>query len=159
MSLDERIDTYLRGAEELRRAVAGMTPEQARARPVPGKWSTLEVVSHLADFEALDALRVKHTLALDRPTLFDGDETKFASTLNYLGRDLENEVGLIVNTRRQLARILRGQPEEILNRVSDYRLPGGAEERTLDRHLTKAINHLNHHLRFILEKRRALGLG
>ena len=40
-------DAYLQGAADLRAAVAGMTREQFVARPVPGKWSTLEVLCHL----------------------------------------------------------------------------------------------------------------
>ena len=42
------IDDYLDGPRLLRQAVAGMTNEQFLARPVPGKWSTLEVVCHPA---------------------------------------------------------------------------------------------------------------
>jgi hypothetical protein len=55
MDHEALIDAYLGGIEVLRRAVAGMTPEQLRARPVPGRWSTLEVVCHLADFEPIYA--------------------------------------------------------------------------------------------------------
>ena len=47
----ELADQYLAGAKSLREAVKGMTREQLTARPIPGKWSTLEVVCHLADFE------------------------------------------------------------------------------------------------------------
>src|SRR5262249_46163092 len=105
MNLSPLIDAYLAGAEELRRAVAGMPRRQALARPVPGKWSTLEVVCHLADIDALDAERVKRTLAEDNPTLFDADENRYAASLAYHERELEEEVALIDNTRRQLARI------------------------------------------------------
>ena len=47
----ELISAYEQGTLELRSAVAGMTGEQILARPIPGKWSTQEVVSHLADTE------------------------------------------------------------------------------------------------------------
>src|SRR5262249_54309996 len=45
------IAAYQQGIDDLRAAVAGMTAEQVLARPIPGKWSTLEVVAHLADTE------------------------------------------------------------------------------------------------------------
>jgi hypothetical protein len=45
------ISAYEKGVEELRLAVAGMTGEQLRCRPVAGTWSTLEVVCHVADCE------------------------------------------------------------------------------------------------------------
>ena len=41
------IDDYLAGPTLLRQKVAGMTREQLIARPIPGKWSTLEVICHL----------------------------------------------------------------------------------------------------------------
>ena len=47
----ELVADYEQGIADLRSAVAGMTKEQVLARPVPGKWSTLECVGHLADTE------------------------------------------------------------------------------------------------------------
>ena len=51
LTVADLISAYERGVEELRLAVAGMTVEQLRSRPVAGKWSTLEVVCHIADCE------------------------------------------------------------------------------------------------------------
>ena len=56
-TLTQLIDDILAGPAVLRKAVAGMTREQLLARPVPGKWSTLEVVAHLADFDPILADR------------------------------------------------------------------------------------------------------
>jgi hypothetical protein len=159
MSLSEIIDAYLEGARLLRRATVGMSTEQALARPVSGKWSTLEVACHLADIDALDAMRMKRLIAEDRPLLLDADETLFAAALAYQHRDLEGEVSLIENTRWQVARILRTLPNEALARAGDYRIGGRVEQRTLEQILAKAIRHFAHHLPFIHEKRQALGLG
>ena len=63
------IDEYVAGPQTLRRAVSGMTREQLLARPIPGKWSTLEVVCHLADFEPIYADRMKRVIATERPLL------------------------------------------------------------------------------------------
>ena len=154
--LSEMIEAYLAGPAQLRQAVAGMTREQLQARPVPGKWSTIEVVAHLADFEPILADRIKRTLSHDRPTLLSADENLFASTLAYQQRDLEEELALIEITRKQLARILREQPDSVLQRVGVHSVRG---ELTLERTLTMAINHIPHHLTFIAEKRKALGIG
>ena len=54
---DALIEEYLAGPGVLRRAVAGMTRDQLLVRPVPGKWSTQEVVCHLADYEPIYADR------------------------------------------------------------------------------------------------------
>ena len=45
----ELVAAYEQGVDDLRSAVAGMTPEQVLARPVPGMWSTVECVGHIAD--------------------------------------------------------------------------------------------------------------
>ena len=63
------IDNYLDGPQLLRKAVAGMSQEQLVARPIPGKWSTLEVICHLADFEIVGADRIKRVIAENEPTL------------------------------------------------------------------------------------------
>lgn len=79
------IDDYLAGPLLLRQAVAGMTQEQLVARPVPNKWSTLEVICHLADFEIVGADRIKRVIAENEPTLFGGDEKIFAARLCLTG--------------------------------------------------------------------------
>jgi len=40
MKLTQLIDEYAAGPQKLRDSIAGMTPEQIDAAPVPGKWST-----------------------------------------------------------------------------------------------------------------------
>src|SRR5256885_15874230 len=106
-ALAPTIDSYLAGVDTLRQAVAGMTREQLVARPVPGKWSTLEVVCHLADFDPILADRMKRVLAEDRPPLLGADEKRFAAALAYHARDLEEELAVIAGPRSQMAPILR----------------------------------------------------
>ena len=152
------IAAYLDGIEVLRRAVAGMTPEQLVARPVPGRWSTLEVVCHLADFEPIYADRMKRVIATDRPLLLSAGREAFARSLAYHGRDIDEELALIDVTRRQMARILRSQPEAAWERAGIYRHEGHEEERSLRRLLEMITGHIPHHVAFIAEKRRALGI-
>src|SRR5271166_3888871 len=98
------IDDYLAGPHLLRKAVAGMSHEQLIARPIPGKWSTLEVICHLADFEIVGADRIKRVIAEKEPTRFDGDEKVFAARLAYHDRNAEEEVLLIETIRKRVAR-------------------------------------------------------
>ena len=152
------IDAYLGGIAVLRRAVAGMTPEQLLARPVPGRWSTLEVVCHLADFEPIYADRMKRVIATDRPVLLSAGREAFARSLAYHERDIDEELVLIDVTRRQMARILRGLPETTWDRVGVYRHEGQEELRSLRRLLEVITEQIPHHVAFIVEKRRALGM-
>jgi hypothetical protein len=153
-ALQELIDAYLAGPQALRSAVAGLSREQVRARPVPGKWSTLEVVCHLADFDPILADRMKRIIAEDRPTLLGADERRFAAALAYHERDLEEELTIIERTRAQMARVLRAQGPEALARVGVHNERG---PQTLEQLLATATRHIPHHIKFIDEKRQALG--
>ncbi|MCI0462682.1 MAG: DinB family protein [Gemmataceae bacterium] len=157
MTFAELIDAYRAGPQTLRQAVAGMNREQLLARPVPGKWSTLEVVCHLADFEPVHADRMKRVLTEDRPLFFSADEQRYAAALAYHERDLEEELSLIERTRQQMVRILRTLPPEAWSRTGVYRHDNQDEPRTLERLVAISAGHIPHHVRFVLEKRRALG--
>src|SRR5215472_67850 len=107
MNHDALIEEYLAGPGLLRRAVSGMTRNQLLDRPIPGKWSTQEVVCHLADYEPIYADRMKRVIALEEPELLKGDPTLFAARLVYDHRDMEEELAIIEWTRKQMVRILR----------------------------------------------------
>jgi uncharacterized damage-inducible protein DinB len=95
MSHDALIEQYLAGPGLLRRAIAGMTREQLLARPIPSKWSTQEVVCHLADYESIYADRMKRVVALNEPELLKGDPGLFAARLAYDQRDVQEKLVLI----------------------------------------------------------------
>jgi uncharacterized damage-inducible protein DinB len=154
--LTQLLTNYLDGPRLLREAVQGMTREQLLARPIPGKWSTLEVVCHIADFEPVFADRMKRILALDRPQLLGADENRFAAALAYQERSLDEELTIIEQTRAQMARILRTVPLEALQRVGVHNERGPL---TLEQMLTGATGHVLHHVPFIRAKRQALGLS
>lgn len=149
------IEDYLAGTEVLRRAVAGMTAEQVKARPVPGKMSTLEVVCHIADFEIVCADRIKRMIAEETPPLRGGDPDLFAARLAYHQRDLEEELTLIDLIRRQVARILRTLKPEDFEREGIHSESG---LMTLEAMVVRITGHIPHHVRFVKEKRKALGI-
>ena len=152
----ELLAAYEQDIEDLRAAVAGMTPEQVRARPVPGKWSTLECVAHLADAEIFLTDRIVRTVVLDRPLLMGVDETLYNRRLNYQAFDFDEQLALFAALRRHAACILRTQPPEAWSRTAVHSESGLVTVRQL---VWQAVRHLRHHLPFIAEKRAALGAG
>jgi len=149
------IAAYHAGIDTIRKSVAGMNRTQLAARPVAGKWSTLECVAHIADFEPVLAERMKRIISHERPLLLVADENLFQNTLAYDDRDIEEELGVIDTTRKQLARILKTLPKEAASRVGIHSYKGLV---TLEAVLTSAVNHIPHHVKFIEEKRKALGI-
>ena len=155
MEFSALIDQYATGPQLLDAAVAGMSDEQVRARPVAGKWSTLEVVCHVADFEPVYLDRMKRIVAENEPTLFGGDPDLFAARLAYDKRDLAEELELISACRTHMARILRTLLPADFQRKGIHNEAGPL---TLAQILQNITNHVPHHIQFIYEKRQALGV-
>lgn len=154
MTANTLIEQYRIGPSKLRNAIAGMTREQLAAHPVPGKWSTLEVICHIADFEPVYADRMKRVIAEDNPLLLSGDPDVFQARLAYSARDAAEELTLIETVRNQMARILSTLPEQDFARTGKHSIDGPLSLAVL---LERITNHIPHHLKFIEEKRRALG--
>lgn len=155
MLVSQLIDAYLAAPQTLRQAIAGMSREQLVSRPVPGKWSTLEVVCHLVDSDQAWIHRMKRVIAEDRPLHIGYDERRFAAALAYHEHDVEEELAIFDLSRRQMARILRTLPAEAWARNGVHSECGLI---TLEQHLQVEVDHVPHHVKFIAEKRRALGL-
>jgi hypothetical protein len=147
------IAAYEQGIPDLRTAVAGITAEQVLCRPIPGKWSTLEVVAHLADTEIYYTDRIERTITLERPLLMGVDERPYPERLNYQAFDLGEQLDLFTALRRHGTRILRLQPPEAWLRVAVHSETGLVTLRQL---VFQAVRHVQHHLPFIDEKRAAL---
>jgi hypothetical protein len=152
---DQLVNDYAAGPQLLRESVKGMTREQLEARPVAGKWSTLEVVCHVADFEIVTADRIKRVIAEERPTLPDGDENLFAKGLVYHDRELQDELQVIGSIRAQVSRILRTLTEADFDRIGNHTAAGPL---TLAQLVERGANHIKHHVKFVEEKRKALGI-
>ena len=150
------LEAYLAGSDRLRSAVSGVGREQMISRPIPGKWSVLEVVCHLADPDANIAHRIKRILSEDRPAFDRVQPDLMQAALAYHERDVEEELTLFDVGRRQVGRILAASPAEAWERTG---VVGDRGDRSVAQMLDGAVQHLAHHLAFVAEKRRALGLG
>lgn len=153
MTAFDSIDQYAAGPQLLRDAIAGMGAEQIGSAPIPGLWSTGQVICHLADFEAVYADRMKHVIAEDNPHFAGGFHQQFAEHLCYDQRNTEEELTVIEAIRRQMARILRSLPLEALERTGIHSVDGPITLRTL---LERITGHILHHVRFIEEKKAAM---
>lgn len=153
MSPEQLIADYLAGPRLLAQAVAGMDQRQLDARPVPGKWSTRQVVCHVADFEPVYADRMKRVIVEQRPTLFSADPDLFAAGLAYAHRDVDNELALVEAVRRQMGTILDTLREHDFERIGVHSADGPL---TLADLLAAVTRHIPHHVAFIEQKRAAL---
>jgi hypothetical protein len=146
------IDEYLAGPQKLRDAIDGMTDGQINAAPIPGKWSTRQIICHIADFEPVYANRVKRIMAEENPTMFGGYPAVFAAGLAYDERDIEEELQLIAAVRRHVARIMKTLKPEQFGRIGEHSVDGPISLEVL---LQRITNHIPNHIAFIEEKRAA----
>lgn len=155
VNVADLLAAYREGPEILRAAVQGMTDDQLIARPVSGRWSTLEVVCHIADMEIVYAERIRRVLAEDHPLLQDADPDRFAAALQYHKRSLSRELELVHAIRQQTGLLLEAIPGEAWHRTGNHSVAGQVTLLQLVQNIT---DHIPHHVKFIYEKRKALGL-
>jgi uncharacterized damage-inducible protein DinB len=150
------IEQYLAGPGQLRAALTGLDAKQLDARPIPGKWSIKEVICHIADYEPVYADRMKRVIAEDQPTLLAGSPDAFVARLAYDQRDVDEELALIEIVRKQMARILRSLPPEGFQRTGIHSVRGPVALESL---LQQITDHIPHHLAFVEDKKKAMGVG
>lgn len=152
MDLDERkqlIAQYRDGYAAIVEAMLKITPEELDARPGPGRWSTREIVHHLADSEMTAAVRLRLLLAQDRPTLQGYDQDQFARALHY-ERPHETSLELFRWAREASAELLELlTPEEWLRQGTHTEAGAWGVEEWLRTY----AGHAHRHARQIAEAR------
>ena len=148
------IAQFERGGEQLSLAIRGLTREDLTCIPIPGKWSIQQVVIHLMDSDLIACDRMKRTIAEDNPTLIGYDESKFVQHLAYDEQSAEDAVKIFDLNRRQFAKVLRTLSGSAWDRVGMHNERGPT---TLGKQLEYYVKHLDHHLKFIHEKRAKMG--
>src|SRR6266480_4932421 len=77
------IDQYKDGYRVVAEALLGATAEELDARPAPGKWSSREIVHHLADSEMTAGVRLRVLLATENARIVGYDQDEYARRLHY----------------------------------------------------------------------------
>ena len=149
---EELIARYLAGPALVRAATAGMDAAQLHARPIQGKMSTHEVVTHIVDSEGGLGGRLKRALAGEEPPLTQGGHPEPTSDPE---RDLDAELEVLETAREQMAEELRMLPPDVWERIA---LRRADREVTVRQLLMLMTRHLENHVAAIEEKRAALGL-
>jgi uncharacterized damage-inducible protein DinB len=154
-SPSELIAAYRRGPAVLRDAVAGLDAAAMRARPIPGKMSSLEVLCHIVDSDQFMCDRLKRTIATPKPLLIGVESADYPAPLHYDDRDPETDLRLLEAQRDQMAADLERLAPEAWQRVAVHSERG---MQTLVEIMVHAVSHLEDHVLTITAKREALGL-
>jgi DinB superfamily len=147
------IERFAHGGPALRKANDGLRQADIARRIEPGTWSILELVVHLADTDAIAIDRMKRILTEENPTLLWADETAYVERLHCEDQSLEDASLLFELGRRQFARVLRKLDDSQFERVGTHNRSGVVSLATMVR---MYADHLEHHLAFLLGKRKNL---
>jgi len=150
---DALIARYLAGPTLVRDTIAGMDEEQLHARPIPGKMSTHEVVTHIVDSEGGLGGRISRAIAGEEVPLVVGG--RHPEPVCDPERDLDADLEVLDAKREQMAEELRRLPADGWGLVA---LRGEERVLTVRQVLVLMVRHLENHVATIEDKKAALGL-
>jgi hypothetical protein len=158
MKQSDLIEHYAAGGEKLSLAIRGLTREDLLAVPDPaakvGLWSIQQVVIHCMDSDLVSIDRLKRMIAEDNPALIGYDENKFAANLFYNEQPADDAVKVVDLARKTFAKVLRKLPPAAFERVGTHNERG---KITVGGYLKATADHLDHHIKFIHDKRAFMG--
>lgn len=152
--MNDVIDAYERGAETPAGAIAGLSPAELDALPIPGTWSIRQIVVHLLESELAAVHRMRRIGAEESPLLIAYDESALARGLHYERCDLALATRMFADLRRFTAAWLRTMPPEAFARVGIHNLRGKV---SLGEMVGMYVAHLNGHMTHLRKKRALLG--
>ena len=115
----------------------------------------MENAVHLLDSDLASTHRMRRIVAEECPLLVAYDENAFIARLPSADADLVEVLDLFEANRRFTARWLRSLPAEAFSRVGIHTQRGKV---TLLQIVEIYSNHVGHHLEFVAQKRRNLGV-
>lgn len=104
----------------LNRLLAAMTPEQIEHKPGPKRWSTRELLCHLADCELAWAWRLRIIYGADNPTLQPFDQDPWAAAYDGVAYTTDAARATWSAVRRWNLALIEGFTEEQKHRPAHH---------------------------------------
>lgn len=149
------IELFEAGASAPARWAAGLSREQLLATPVAGAWSMQTLIVHMLDSDIAATHRMRRVAAEELPLLIAYDETLAAQNLAYDKMDIKQVCDLFALNRAFTAAWLRTLAPQTFDRAGVHNHRGRV---TLVEFVQLYVNHVTHHEKFAMAKRRAMGL-
>ena len=150
----ELISQIAEAPSQLRKAVAGLNPEQLNTPYRDGGWTVLQVVHHLPDSHLNAYVRFKLAVTEHEPTIKPYDEVRWAELSDASESDSEVSLVLLDALHRRWILFLRSLKEEQFQRLFHHPEIGVI---SLDRTLALYAWHGRHHIAHINALRKRMG--
>jgi uncharacterized damage-inducible protein DinB len=138
------------GPDLLTRAIQGLTPQEADARPDPDRFTIREIMAHMAEWDAIFLARMTRMRDEDQPVLENYDEGQIAIDHHYERTDPVEQAALLRERRARTVEFLRSLTLEQWQRTGDRPEIGII---TIEAIATLMTLHDTYHLRQVAEWR------
>ncbi|GAB5535515.1 MAG: hypothetical protein Rubg2KO_17640 [Rubricoccaceae bacterium] len=149
------MDLLAQAPNELAKAVAGLSDEDALRHLDLGEWSVLQILRHLSDCEMVYGYRMRLIVAEDRPVIPAFDQEAWAERLHYDAGTLADALADIAAQRARTLRWLAALSNDELARVGIHNERG---EESIHHIVMLLAGHDLAHLSQIERTRVALGI-
>lgn len=129
--------------DQLEQMVAGLSPAQLTAAPLPGEWTIAQIVHHLPDSHINSYVRCKLMATEENPTLRPYDEAAWAHLPDGSGPDLSHSLALLCSLHTRWAIFWDNLSEAEWQRTGFHPANGPL---TLERQLQDYVQHGRDHL-------------
>lgn len=154
-AISQALDAFAAGAHAPMRWIAGLSRDQLLSRPVANSWSMQTLILHMLESDLAAVHRMRRVVAEEMPLLIAYDETLAAKHLAYEQADAKQVCELFAATRAFAASWLRTVPAASFARCGVHNQRGKV---SLIDFVDIYVEHVNHHERFAMEKRKAMGV-
>src|SRR3979409_737125 len=120
MTLAEDLERFRRGAEVLATVLTGAAGEEGDYTPARDKWTTPQIMAHLADAELVGAHRLRLVIAENNPTLTAFDQDAWTRNLDYSRRKPTQSLDTFRRLRSENYELLKGLPESAFERAGAH---------------------------------------
>ena len=110
------LERFRRGAELLAVATTGAAGPELDFKP-EGKWSVRQIVSHVADAEAVAAMRLRQIIAEENPTMIAWDQNAWTERLDYDKRKMSSVLEIFRVLRASNYELIKDLPESAYART------------------------------------------
>ena len=126
-----------------------------RYKPLPDKWSILEILGHLADIEIVYAYRLRQMLADEKPVIAPMDQNAWARNLGYMEALAPELVAAYGLNRHQNVKLLKRLTPADLEKTAFH--PEYQKNQTVAEIVERMATHGANHLAQIEKLKREAG--
>lgn len=149
--ISDLLERFRRGPELLAVATTGAAGPELDFKP-ENKWSVRQIVAHLADSEAVTAMRLRQIIAEDHPPLPAWDQNLWAQKLGHEKQKISQILELFRVLRHANYDVLKDLPESAFARTGNHSERG---EITLLKLTQLNAEHVEHHVQQLAATRAA----